>query len=534
MEYLMRMTRIFGRTLRDIPADVEQRGHELVLRAGLARMVGTGSFTLMSLGVAWLRRIEALIRAELATVDAQEFLGAGNTNAVTDLVRREIDSYRRLPMVLYRIQSSLRSAARARGGLFGARERIGLDIFTLDADGAAHDDRTIMISTAFAQIFTQCGVAVVEAEAAPSAASCAARAYLAPQEAGDQTIVECSACAYRATHAIAVAAAGTAVDTGEAQPISEVATPSCETIADLAVFLGLPTAATAKAVFFDTPERGLIFVVIRGDREVHEGKLCRAAGVSELRPAELAQIRAAGAVPGYASPVGLSGVFVVADQSVLRAGPLVAGANREGYHLYNVVYGRDWHADCVADIDTVIAGDGCPNCGQALAFRRGVEIGRIERYDEQFSQDRGASYLDEQGNTRPIRIGFAGIALERLLQASVEQNHDEHGIVWPAATAPTDIHVMALGKGAEVRAAAEQVAAELRGAGQRVLLDDRTESAGVKFNDADLIGLPLRIVVSERLLRSEEIELKPRQAETLRVPRVQLLEVVDELLAGAD
>jgi prolyl-tRNA synthetase len=242
-----------------------------------------------------------------------------------------------------------------------------------------------------------------------------------------------------------------------------------------------PKAPPQRQCSSTPPERGLIFVVIRGDREVHAGKLRRAIGVSELRPAETSRIRAVGAVPGYASPVGLNGVFVVADQSVVQSGPLVAGANHAGYHLQDVVYGRDWHADCVADINTVGPGDHCPQCAAPLVLEQGVEIGRVEHYDAQFSRERGATYLNEQGQSRPLQITYAGIALERLLQISVEHNCDERGIIWPIATAPADIQLVALGKGVDVRSAAEQVAAELREAGFRVLYDDRDESAGVKF-----------------------------------------------------
>jgi prolyl-tRNA synthetase len=322
-------------------------------------------------------------------------------------------------------------------------------------------------------------------------------------------------------------------------PIEEIATPSTATIADLAALLGVPESATAKAVFFDTPERGLVFAVIRGDLEVSEDKLRAVARVSELRPASAEQIAAAGAVAGYASPVGLAlaegdgpGVFVIADPSVAAgAGGLVAGANRAGYHLRNVAYGRDWRATAVADIAAVRAGDPCARCGAPLSLDRGVEIGHIFKLGDRYTRAVGATYLDEAGAARPVVMGSYGIGVERLIQIIIEQHHDEAGIVWPATVAPADVHLMALGKGEAPKAAAEELMGELEAAGLRVIYDDRAESAGVKFNDADLIGLPLRLVVSDRLLAAGELELKPRGGAAIKLPRAAILRELSDLLA---
>jgi prolyl-tRNA synthetase len=347
--------------------------------------------------------------------------------------------------------------------------------------------------------------------------------------------------------------------------MQEVATPNCATIADVAAFMGVPTSATAKAVFFDTPERGLVFAVIRGDLEVNEAKLRAAAGVSALAPASAEQIAAAGAVAGYASPVGLdvltedqgprtkdqgatanlsesvvrdglidgtnilsssvlgpSRIFVLADPTVLAAGPLVAGANRAGYHLRDVVYGRDWRATRVADIAAVQAGDLCARCGSPLALERGVEIGHIFKLGTRFTEAFGASYLDQDGVARPIVMGSYGIGVERLIQVIVEQHHDGAGIIWPREVAPLDIYLIRLGKSEAARDAGDALYAELRAAGRQVLYDDRDESAGVKFNDADLIGLPLRLVISERLLAAGQVELKPREGEAVKLAREEL------------
>lgn len=314
--------------------------------------------------------------------------------------------------------------------------------------------------------------------------------------------------------------------------MEEVATPGAATIAELAAFLGIAEHETAKAVFFDTPERGLVFAVIRGDLEVSEAKLAAAARVSELRPASAEQIAAAGAVAGYASPVGLSGVFVVADPSVLAAGPLVAGANREGYHLRNVVAGRDWEPALVADIAAVQAGDPCARCGAPLALEKGVEIGHIFKLGTRYSEALGATYLDASGAERPIVMGSYGIGIERLMQMIVEQHHDDAGIVWPAAVAPFDVHLLRLGRNDATRQAADELAEELEAHGISVLYDDRDESAGVKFNDADLIGLPLRLLVSDRLLAEGMVELKPRGGQAEKVARDQIIAQVRQRAQG--
>jgi prolyl-tRNA synthetase len=259
---------------------------------------------------------------------------------------------------------------------------------------------------------------------------------------------------------------------------------------------------------------------------VNEARLRAVAGVSELRPAEPERIAATGAAPGYASPVGLEGVFVVADRSVVEAGPLVAGANRPGYHLRNVVHGRDWHATLVADIAAVRAGDPCPRCGAPLRLEQGVAIGRLRKVGTGYSEAVGATCLDERSAARPLALGAYTIGVERLLQTVIEQHHDERGIIWPAAVAPADVHIIALGKGEAPRVEAARLYDELAAAGLRPLLDDRDESAGVKFNDADLIGLPLRLVVGEKLLAMGEVELKPRRGEPARVARAGAAEAI--------
>lgn len=580
----MRLAHLLGRTLREAPAEAEHTGHTLALRAGLARPLAPGSYAMLPLGLAAARRIEQIMHEELAAIEGQELrtpivqqaslweqtgryaaygpqmlklsdrgeralvVAPTHEEAIAELARRELDSYRQLPALVYQIHTKYRDEIRTKGGLMRMREFTMLDAYSLDADHAGLDAVYDRIGAAFERIFARCGVGFVGVAAGTGEmGGREAREYMALSPAGEDTLAICPACGYAANVEVAVTGRGAPVGGGAEAPgpREEVATPGTATIAELAGFLGVPEAATAKAVFFDTPERGLVFAVIRGDLEVSEAKLALAARVGELGPAGAEQIAAAGAVAGYASPVGLAvhgaddggagpggaGVFVVADPSVVAAGPLVAGANRAGYHLRNVVYGRDWTATVVADISAVAAGDPCARCGAPLTLEKGVEIGHIFKLGTRYTEALGATYLDEEGAARPIVMGSYGIGVERLLQVIIEQHHDERGIAWPAAVAPADAQIVGLGKGEAPRVEAGRLYDELRAAGLRPLLDDRDETAGVKFNYADLIGLPVRLVVSERLLAAGEVELKPRRGEATKVARGDIVAAVRAALA---
>ena len=565
----MRLSTLFGRTLRDAPAEAENAAHQLVLRAGLARALLAGGYALLPLGMRVARRIEAIMHEEMAAIDGQEFrtpivqssgpweqsgrygeygpamlrlldrseraliLAPTHEEAVADLTRREVTSYRQLPALIYQIHTKYRDELRAKGGMMRMREFTMLDAYSLDADDAGLDLVYERVAVAFERIFARCGLRYVAVEAsAGEMGGREPREYMALSPNGEDMLAICPNCGYAANLEVAaVRRAEAIVAPTNAPTMAEVATPDCKTIAELAAFMGVPESVTAKAVFFNSPERGLVFAVIRGDLEVNELKLRAAAGVSALVPATAEQIAAAGAVAGYASPVGLAvqaasggaGVFVIADSSVVAAGPLVAGANRVGYHLRDVVYGRDWQATQVADIATARAGDACVRCGAPLQFERGIEIGHIFKLGTRFTVALGAQFLAQDGSSRPVVMGSYGIGVERLLQVIVEQHHDEAGIAWPAEVAPFDAHLVRLGKGEATRAAADLLYGELSAAGVRVLYDDRDESAGVKFNDADLIGLPARLLVSDRLLAADQVELKRRGGEAVKVARSEVL-----------
>ena len=573
----MRMSTFFGRTLREAPADAEGIGYQLALRAALVRPLQAGSFAMLPLGMRVMRKIEAIMHTELASIAGQEFrtpivqsieawqrsgreamYGPGilrladrserqlivaptHEEAVAELAQREISSYRHMPAIIYQIHTKYRDELRTRAGLMRMREFTMLDAYSLDADYAGLDTSYDLVASAFERIFARCGIRFVAVEAsAGEMGGSEPREYMALSASGEDTLVLCPSCGYAANAEVARAdfSAQTACSGQGAGAPEAIETPNCATITDVSAFVGVPESGTAKAVFFDAPGIGLVFVVIRGDLEVSETKLMALLKVRQLGVATTEQIRASGAVPGYASPVGLrvrgqaegssaqDEVYVIADHSVIEAGPLVAGANRVGYHLRNVLYGRDWQATSIADLAVVRAGDSCVRCGAALSLEKGVEIGHVFKLGTHFAESLNARFLDQHGKEQPVVMGSYGIGLERLMQIIIEQHHDQAGIMWPKDIAPLDVHLIRLGKSAALHAAADALYDQLCHAGLAVLYDERDESAGVKFNDADLIGLPLRVLISERLLAQGLVELKARGGEASTVVREQLGEHV--------
>jgi len=567
----MRLSRYFSQTLRENPSDAEIASHQLLVRAGFIRQLGAGIFSYMPLAYRVVNRIMAIMRAEMNAIGGQEILmpvvqpadiwkesgryyqigsemgrfrdknghemvlAMTHEEVVSDLVRGTIRSYRQLPALIYHLQTKWRDDPRPRAGLIRVREFIMLDSYSLDADWQGLDTQYQTHYDAYSRIFKRCGLSVVAVRSdSGMMGGKEAHEFMYLTPIGEDSLLFCDACSYSANRQVAT------FSKPEPQPeaalaLEKVATPGASTIENLAQFLNIGTDKTAKAVFFTArfiengkEEQGLVFAVVRGDMEVNETKLANLVKASELRPATDEEIQASGAAPGYASPVGISGVRVVVDDLVPRSPNLVAGANEPGYHLRNVNFGRDFTAGIVADIAAAREGDGCPVCGKPMRLVRGVEVGNIFKLGTRYSDALDCTFLDEQGSQKPVIMGSYGIGVGRLLACIAEEHHDERGLVWPASVAPYPVHIVILpGREVDTALIASGIEAALIAADLEPLVDDRLESAGVKFNDADLIGLPVRLTVSERAFKQGGVELKMRASGELSiVPLERVVAVV--------
>ncbi len=563
----MRLSKLFGKTLRQTPSEAENISHQLLLRAGMIHQVAAGVYSYLPLGWRVLRKIEQIIREEMDSIGAQELmmpvlqplelwegtgrnlafgetlftlsdrrdrklvLGPTHEEVITVLVRRNVQSYRDLPLLLYQIQTKFRDEPRPRGGLIRVREFTMKDLYSFDTDEEGLNITYGKVIQAYRNIYVRCGLSALVVEADSGAiGGKESHEFMVITPTGEDEIIYCSGCDYAANveRAESIKSPG---DVGEMLPIEEVATPGIITIEELASFLGIPKSKTLKAVFY-AADGELVFVTIRGDLEVNEVKLKNAVKCHRLALATEEEVKRAGLVAGSASPLGISGIKRVGDPSITLGTNFVAGANKPDTHLKNVNYPRDFDVDLVVDIATARAGEGCPKCGSRLLSTRGIEVGHVFKLGTFFSETLGAYYLDREGRQRPIVMGCYGIGTGRLLAAAIEQNHDDKGIIWPLPIAPYQVYLCALGMdNPEVASTSERLYTELEGVGVEVLFDDRMESAGVKFNDADLLGIPFRLTVSPRTLRSDSVELKQRtQREGELVPLKQVTERLKGLI----
>lgn len=540
-----RMSGLFGRTLREAPADADSANHQLLLRSGLIVQLAAGVYSFLPPAWTALLKIEQIIREEMVAAGSQELrmpaiqprelweesgradsygpvlfnlkdrrdrtmvLAPTHEESVTDLFRKVVQSYRDLPQSVFQMQTKFRDEPRPRGGLVRVREFIMKDAYTFDVDDDAFQLNYNAMRQAYYNIFERCGVPVVAVQADSGAiGGKQSEEFIFLTEIGEDNIILCSCCGYAANQERAEFTRGQA--NGTVGELEEVETPGITTIEGLADFLDIPAQSTAKAAFFLVDGQPT-FAVIRGDLEVNELKLINALDALEARPLLPEEVEEAGWVAGYASPIGVDPARVIADPSVVDAGGLVAGANRVGMHALNVTYGRDWTAATVADIGMAQPGDTCAECDDALEMKRGIELGHIFKLGTRYADPMDATFLDSDGERRTPIMGCYGIGVERLMAAVVQANHDELGIVWPPAVAPFDVHIVPLGGGDDVASAVAEVESALSGTGLNVLVDDREERAGVKFNDADLLGAPLRITIGSRGLQQGQVELKLRQ-----------------------
>jgi prolyl-tRNA synthetase len=569
----MRASQALLPTVKEDPAGAEAVSHRLMVRAGLVRQLSAGIYVFLPTGWRVMQKIAAIIREEMNGIGCQEMLmpvvnpaeiwqESGRWDAVGDelfrlkdrkgsdlalamtheevvtwLAAREIRSYKQLPQLWYHIQTKERDEARPKSGLLRTREFIMKDSYSLDVDFDALQVSYEKHIGAYDRIFTRCGLRFRRVESDNGMMGGAlSHEYMAPSEAGEDEVVFCRKCGYAANIELAIAgdepekrtAPGTPAASGgaEGQPLEHVHTPDTRTIEQVTALLGVQASDLIKSLVVVSESRGTVMVLVRGDHDLQELKLRRLIG--EFRMATADEVAAAlGAAAGFVGPVGAH-LPILAD-TVLRRGTYVSGANKDDYHVQGVTathYTAEFH-----DLHTVRAGDRCPQCDAALEGERVIEVGQIFQLGIKYSEPMGAVYLDENGDERPIVMGSYGIGLARIAAAAVEQNHDEDGIIWPAAIAPFAVHLVVVRPSDDgQRSLADRLYEDLQAVGLEILYDDRELSPGVKFKDADLLGCPAQVIVGKRAAEGVA-ELKRRAGGERRdVPVAELAGALRELL----
>ena len=552
----MKVSELLAPTLREIPAEAEVISHQLLLRAGLIRKSAAGVYTLMPLAWRVIRKIEQIVREEMDAKGGQElmmpimqpaelWLESGRWNVygeelfrlkdrhgrdfclsptheemITSLVRGEVYSYKQLPLLLYQIQNKYRDERRPRFGLMRGREFIMKDLYSFDRDEAGLDLSYKKMYDAYTRVFQRCGLQFRPVEADSGAlGGNNTHEFMVLAESGEAVVVFCpdDSCGYAANNERAETP-DAAAQSGEALPLQEVSTPDSHTVEEVCQFLQVGSDQIIKTVLYET-DKGIVAALVRGNREVNEIKLQKAVDCLYLEIASGETVRQlTGAEVGFAGPVGLTGVQIIADTEIATMVNALCGANRTGFHLTNVNPQRDFKWDKLMDLKLVKKGDPCPHCGQPLEEARGIEVGQVFKLGTKYSEALQATFLDEKGETRNIVMGCYGIGVTRTMAAAIEQNYDENGIIWPMAIAPYQVAVIPVSsKDAEQMALAEKLYQQINQAGLEAVLDDRNERPGVKFKDADLIGYPLRLIIGKKTLEEGSVELKFRRSGEMEV-----------------
>lgn len=545
----MRLTHYLMPTLKETPADAEIISHQLMLRSGMIRKVAAGIYTYMPLGLRSVRKVEQIVREEMDRAgclellmpmvipaelweesgrweqygrellrlkdrkDAQFCLGPTHEEVITDVVRNTVKSYRQLPLNLYQIQGKFRDEIRPRFGLMRGREFIMKDAYSFDLDSSAADGAYEKMYTAYQNIFRRCGLnfRAVEADTGNIGGS-SSHEFMVLADSGEDAIVSCDTCNYAAN----VEKAQLRVLEGQrpepAQELEAVNTPEQKSVAEVAQFLGIEPKQMLKTLLLESDSGEQVAVLLRGDRELNEIKLCRKLGCNEVKLVDDATVEnLTGAPRGFAGPVGLK-LRILADNEVALMADAVAGANKADTHYRGVNYGRDFEVDEFADLRQAEAGDGCPRCNGTLQSWRGIEVGHVFKLGTKYSEALGATVLNAEGKEEPLVMGCYGIGIGRSVAAAIEQNHDKNGIIFPMPIAPFQVLITLLNpKDDEVSKAGEELYAYLQDNGIEVLLDDRDERPGSKFKDADLIGIPLRVTVGARGLKEDTFEVSWRK-----------------------
>ncbi|HWH79109.1 MAG TPA: proline--tRNA ligase [Candidatus Binatus sp.] len=563
-------------TLKEVPADAEVISHQLLVRAGFIRQISRGIYDYFPLALKVIRKIEAIVRQEMDRAGAQELLmpiaspaelwqesgrweyygkelvrfkdrherdfclGPTHEEIITDLVRRSVRSYRDLSFNLYQIQTKFRDEVRPRFGLMRGREFIMKDAYSFHTDiDDCRREYDNMYQT-YKRIFTRCGLRFRPVEADTGAiGGSQSHEFQVLAESGEDAIVSCGSCDYAANVEKAEVKgkpqAGREIS-GASPPLEKVATPGKKSVTDVGKFLKLAANNFIKTLVYKTDGGELVAVLVRGDHEINELKLRTVLGCREVALAdETAVAAAAGVAPGYIGPIGLK-LRMVADYSVQGMRNAVTGANEADAHFIHVDQERDFTPSAFADLRLAVSGDPCPRCDAGrLESHRGIEVGQVFYLGTKYSAAMGATYLDAEGRERPIEMGCYGIGISRLVAAAIEQNHDANGIIWPISIAPFQVIVLPINyKEEKLRDAADKLYRELQKCGVEVLLDDRDERAGVKFKDADLIGVPLRVTIGAKGLDKGVIELRQRRdGKTDEIPIADAVKQIQLLIAEA-
>lgn len=568
----MRTTELFAPTLREVPAEAEVISHKLLLRAGFIRREAAGVYTYLPLASRVLKKINQIIREEMELQGGQELqmpiiqpaelwqesgrwdvygpelfrfqdrhkrdfaLGPTHEEIITALVRSEVNSYKQLPLLLYQIQNKYRDERRPRFGLLRGREFIMKDLYSFDRDEAGLQINYQKMHYAYTQVFQRCGLRFRPVEADSGAIGGSdTHEFMVLADSGEATLLFCEneSCGYAANVEKATPASETPVKPQvELKQLAQVPTPDAHTVEEVTAFFNVSPQKIIKTLLYETEEE-VVAVLVRGNRDVNEIKLSNLLNCLHLKLADAATVQEiTGAKVGFAGPVGLEKIKLIADLEIASLTNAIAGANKDDTHLVNVNPGRDFVTTITADVRMVQAGEPCPHCGSALQEAKGIEVGQIFKLGDKYSKALEAVYLDENGQKKAIIMGCYGIGVSRTMAAAIEQNHDQDGIIWPVAIAPFHAVVVPINfKDQSQSDMAEKIYHRLVTAGIETVLDDRQERAGVKFKDADLIGYPLRITVGAKAVENEQIEVRVRKTGTVEMfPLEQLEAAITDLL----
>lgn len=548
----MKLSNFFFTTLREVPSDAQLPSHIFLMRGGYVKPLSTGIYSMLPMGLRVIRKIETIIRNEMNAIGGLEIdmpvvqtselwaesgryqaigdellrfkdrnnhpmvLAMTHEEAVTDMARYVLSSYKQLPFMLYQFKTKYRDEARARGGLIRVREFEMKDAYSFHATSEDLDAHYQLEYQAYQNIFRKVGIepVVVQSDTGIMGGK-QAHEFMLDTPNGEDYLILCTKCHYQANREIAQFARQPFVGPSDALP-EKVSTPHKESIEEVAAFLNVPMAQTAKCVFFDVDSK-LVVALVPGDLDASEIKLRNLLKAKVLVPAEESQIRACGMEPGYGSPIGAKNCRIVMDEALVNAKDLVMGANEAGYHLLHCTPARDVVGYEVADIAEASSGCACPHCGAELRETRGIELGNIFKLGTKFSESMGAVFLGADGKSQPAIMGCYGIGVGRLMASVIENSHDDFGPIWPKSIAPFQVQIVTIAKDEPIQQAAHQLEQELIAAGFEVLVDDRDERPGVKFKDADLWGVPVRIAIGKKGLANQEVEWKLRSEKEMQM-----------------